>query len=144
MGAWAEDAFGNDTACDWAGDFSEEPSLDSVKSAIDCVANSEEYLDSDEAVECLVACEIVARLKGNWGEKSVYSEGVDKWIESNSIKPSVELVAAAEKAISRILSEESELRELWDEDSVNEKWHSEMNNLLARVKANIGSHAELF
>jgi len=23
MGAWAEDAFGNDTACDWAGDFSE-------------------------------------------------------------------------------------------------------------------------
>lgn len=135
MGAWAEDAFGNDTACDWAGDFSEKPSLDSVKSIIDCVADSEEYLGSDEASECLVACEIVARLKGNWGEKSAYSEDVDKWIESSSIEPSVELVAAAEKAISRILGDESELRELWDEDGVNEKWHTEMNDLLARVKS---------
>lgn len=135
MGAWAEDAFGNDTACDWAGEFSENPKLDIVKIAVDCVADSDEYLDSDDASECLVACEIVARLKGNWGEKSAYSEDVDKWIESTSIVPSVELVAAAEKAIIRILGEDSELRELWDEDGVNETWHSEMNELLVRVKS---------
>jgi len=135
MGAWAEDAFGNDTACDWAGDFSENPSLDIVKSTIDCVVESEEYLDSDEACEALVACEIVARLKGNWGEKSAYSEEIDKWVESMNTQPSVELVAAAEKAINRILDVNSELQELWDEDGENEKWHSEMNGLLARVKS---------
>lgn len=134
MGAWAEDAFGNDTACDWAGDFSENPSLDTVKSAIDCVVESEEYLESDEACEGLVACEIVARLKVNWGEKSAYSEEIDKWVESMNTQPGVELVAAAEKAINRILDENSELQELWDEDGENEKWHSEMNELLARVK----------
>jgi hypothetical protein len=133
MGAWAEDAFGNDTACDWAGDFLENPSLDAVKEAIDCVITSEEYLDSDVACEGLVACEIVARLKGSWGEKSAYSEEIDKWVESTSTEPSVELVTAAEKAIVRILGEASELQELWGEDGKNEKWHSGMNRLLERV-----------
>ncbi|MGX5174276.1 DUF4259 domain-containing protein [Aliikangiella sp. IMCC44653] len=57
MGAWAEDAFGNDTACDWAGDFAENPSIEVVKNAIDRVLSADEYLDSDEACECLVACE---------------------------------------------------------------------------------------
>lgn len=135
MGAWAEDAFGNDTACDWAGDFSENPSLDAVKSAINNVIESDEYLESDEACEGLVACEIVARLKGNWGEKNAYSEEIDKWVESMSIQPSVELITAAEQAIARILDQDSELQELWDEDGKNEKWHSEMNALLARVKS---------
>jgi hypothetical protein len=134
MGAWKEDAFGNDTACDWAGDFSVNPSLETIKNAIDYVVKSDEYLDSDEACECLVACEIVARLKGNWGEKSVYSEDVDKWVESMNMQPSPELVTAAEHAITRILGEDSELQELWDEDGVNEEWHSQMNDLLRRVK----------
>ncbi|MFS1525852.1 DUF4259 domain-containing protein [Microbulbifer sp. 2304DJ12-6] len=135
MGAWAEDAFGNDTACDWAGDFSENPSLEVVKEAINSVIATADYLDSDEACEGLVACEIVARLKGNWGEKSVYSEEIDKWVESTNVEPSKELVAAAEKAIVRILGSDSELQELWDEDGKSEKWHSEMNNLLERVKS---------
>ena len=135
MGAWAEDAFGNDTACDWAGDFSENPSLDAVRSAIEGVIESEEYLESEEACEGLVACEVVARLKGNWGEKSAYSEKIDNWVESVNAQPSVELVSAAEKAITRILGKDSELQELWDEDGKDEKWHSEMNGLLARVKS---------
>lgn len=121
MGAWAEDAFGNDTACDWAGDFADDPSLEKVEEAIDFVVNSEEYLDSDEACEALVACEIVARLKGNWGEKSAYSEAIDKWVEKADIEPSTELIEKAEKAISRILGDDSELQELWDEDEENEK-----------------------
>jgi hypothetical protein len=135
MGAWAEDAFGNDTACDWAGDFADDPSLEKVEEAIDLVVNSEEYLDSDEACEALVACEIVARLKGNLGEKSAYSEAIDKWVEKADIEPSKELIAKAEKAITRILGEDSELQELWDEDGENEKWHLEMNNLLSRLKS---------
>jgi len=130
MGVWAEGAFGNDTACDRVDDFSENLSLDAVKSAIDCVVKSDEYLDSDEACEGLVACEIVARLKGNWGEKSAYSEEVDKWVGSINTQPGLELVEAAENAITRILGEDSELQELWNEDGKNEKWHSQMNDLL--------------
>lgn len=135
MGAWAEDAFGNDTACDWAGDFAENPSIETVEQAIKTILDADEYLDSDEACEGLVAIEIVARLKGNWGERSAYSEEVDKWVESVNIKPSDELVSNAEKALLRILAENSELQELWDEDGVNETWHQEMDGLLMRVKS---------
>lgn len=133
MGAWAEDAFGNDTACDWAGDFCDEPSLERVEEAIDSVLESEDYLDADIASECLVACEIVARLKGNWGEKSSYSEGIDAWVESIDVIPSAALIQKCQAAIQQILGENSELQELWDEDGKNEKWHTEMDNLMKRV-----------
>jgi len=132
MGAWAADAFGNDTACDWAGDFSENPNIETIKNAIENVLRSEEYLESDEASECLVACEILARLKDQWGKKSAYSEEIDKWVESSDIKPSNELINQAQKSISRILGENSELQELWDE---NEEWHLEMRDLLKRVSS---------
>lgn len=133
MGTWAEDAFGNDTACDWAGDFAENPSLSALEEAIKLVLEADDYLDVDEACEGLVAIEIVARLKGNWGERSAYSEEVDKWVESVNIVPSSELISASENAIKRILASNSELQELWDEDGINEQWHQEMNALLTRV-----------
>jgi hypothetical protein len=133
MGAWAEDAFGNDTACDWADEFSEDPSIERVEEAIDSIFDADDYLDSDQASEGLVACEIVARLKGNWGIKNAYSERIDKWVASTKITPSAELVKKTQNAIHRILGENSELQELWDEDGENEKWHGEMNSLLKRV-----------
>jgi hypothetical protein len=133
MGAWAEDAFGNDTACDWAGDFAAAPSFDQVEAAIDRVLASEAYLDADEACECLVACEIIARLKGNWGAKNSYSEGIDQWVDSVTLIPSQALVSKAKQAISRILAENSELQELWDEEGYNDSWHEQMHSLLERV-----------
>ncbi len=133
MGTWAEDAFGNDKACDWADDFSDSPSLDKLKSAIENVIECDDYLESNEACECLVACEIIARLNGHWGERSAYSESIDKWVESTNIVPSIELVNPAQKAISRVLGENSKLQELWDGDGKNEKWHSEMSGLQQRV-----------
>ncbi|BFM38972.1 DUF4259 domain-containing protein [Synechocystis sp. LKSZ1] len=133
MGAWAEDAFGNDAACDWAGDFSENPSLDAVREAIDRVLEANDYLESDTASECLVACEVLARLKGQWGLKNAYSEAIDQWVESVNIVPPPDLITLATKAIARILGDNSELQALWDEDGKNEKWHLEMDNLLRRV-----------
>ena len=133
MGAWAEDAFGNDTACDWAGDFADNPSMELVEKAINAVISSNDYLDSDVAAEGLVACEIIARLKGHWGERSSYSESIDAWVNSNQILPSSDLITKASTAISRVLGENSELQELWDEDGVNETWHQVMDDLAKRV-----------
>lgn len=135
MGAWAEDAFGNDAACDWAGDFAENPNLDAVREAIERVLETDGYLESDEASECLAACEVLARLKGRWGLRNAYSEEIDRWVESVDIGPPEELMASAREAITRILGEDSELKELWDEDGTNEKWHDEMNDLLLRVSS---------
>ena len=132
MGAWAEDAFGNDIACDWAGDFAENPSFEIIDAVIERVLEAD-YIESDDASECVVACEILARLKGNWGRRSTYSESIDVWVESSKVTPPEYLINNAKIAITKILGENSELQELWDEDGKNEKWHQEMNDLLVRV-----------
>lgn len=133
MGAWAEDTFGNDTACDWVGSFLEKPGLKAVWAAIMAVQNSEEYLDSDEASDCLAACEVVARLQGQWGQRNAYSEKLDAWIEANPTEVPEKLKKAADAAIERILGPDSELPELWDEDGRNEAWHEAVDDLRRRV-----------
>jgi hypothetical protein len=133
MGTWSEDAFGNDVACDWASDFVENPSMEAVEKAIDAVIDEDAYLDADTACEGLVACEIVARLNGNLGLTSAYSAGVDSWVRASSVTLSASLISKAARAVDRVLVENSELRELWDEGGVDEDWHREMASLRSRI-----------
>jgi hypothetical protein len=107
MGAWAEDTFGNDSACDWAGDFLENPGLETVQEAIDAVLGTDDYLDS-------------------------YSESLDAWIEANPTTVPKGLKVAANAAIDRILGPDSELPELWDEGGRNEAWHNAIEDLRQR------------
>ena len=135
MGAWAEDTFGNDAACDWVGSFLDNPGLEAVRSAIQAVLETgDDYLDSDEACDCLAACEVVARLQGKWGIRNPYSEDLDSWIESNPTNVPDDLKSSADSAIERILASESELPELWDEDGRNETWHNSIDNLRERIR----------
>ena len=134
MGAWAEDTFGNDTACDWIGAFLDEPGLGMVRKTIDTVLASDDYLDSDEACDCLAACEVVARLQGKWGLRNAYSEDLDKWVEANPTSVPDDLKNAADLAIGKILAPDSELLELWDEDGRNDEWHNAVDDLRERVK----------
>lgn len=134
MGAWAEDTFGNDTACDWVDTFLDDPGLPAVKSAIKAVLDTDDYLDSDAAWECLAACEVIARLQGKWGIRNAYSEELDEWIEANPTAISDDLRTAADSAIERILGADSELPELWDEDGRNEDWHKAIDDLRERIR----------
>jgi hypothetical protein len=103
MGAWDVDSFGNDTACDWAYDLEDATDLSYVREALDAVLEvGDEYLDSDEACMALAACEVLARLKGNWGKRNAYSETVDKWVESHPQTPPADLIQTALSAIDRV------------------------------------------
>ena len=134
MGAWSEDTFGNDTACDWIYDFLDAPGVSTVSKALDAVLDEKEYLDSDIACEALAACEVIARLKGNWGLRDAYSEELDNWIKGNPQQVSPEIVAKADAAISKIMGKNSELLELWDEDGKNSTWHRKIKDLQERIK----------
>ena len=134
MGAWAEDTFGNDTACDWLGGFLENPGLPAVKSAIQAVLESDDYVDSDEACDCLAACEVIARLQGKWGLRNAYSDELDQWIQANPTAVPADLKIAADAAIERILGSESELPELWDEGGRNDVWHNAIDDLRVRIQ----------
>ena len=134
MGAWSEDTFGNDIACDWVGTFLDVPSLETVREAIDEVLGTEDYLDSYEASMCLAACEVIARSQGRWGVRDAYSEELDAWLEQNPLEIQEDLKKAADDAIARILGPDSELVELWDDGGYNESWHEAVDDLRARVK----------
>lgn len=134
MGAWAEDTFGNDTACDWKHTFLEAPGLEPLREAIDAVLRENDYLDGDLACECLAACEVIARLQGRWGVRNTYSRKLDEWIETNPIAVPDRLKADADEAIERILGADSELQQLWDDGGRNENWHRAVDDLRERVR----------
>lgn len=133
MGTWGTGAFENDTAADWAFEMEAAEDLSPVLRAIvDVLQVGDDYLDVDDACCALAACEVVARLKGNWGDRDAYSEPVDQWVEAHSETPRPDLVEGALRAIDRILKPPSELLELWQEVGA-EEWISSVEELRKRV-----------
>ena len=92
-----------------------------------------DYLDSDVACEALAAAEVVARLRGNWGVRDSYTEAIDAWVEAHPGEPSPDLIARAVAAINRIVTEPSELLELWSESEDDSNWRQSVEELKKRV-----------
>ena len=138
MGTWAVDTFGNDTACDWAGQFARAGTLEDVPLKLAEVLSSGDYLDADIATEALAACEVLARLQGRWGLRNAYSQDLDAWVLSHPIQPSADLIRKAVLAIDRILAEQSELAELWKDSPEGGAWRTSVEDLRRRVSGTGG------
>lgn len=136
MGTWAVDAFGNDYAQDWAQDLHETSNMDAVEdtlnTALDTAAGE---LDAPFAAEALVAIEVLARLQGKGGARSEDSALVDEWVDARKpkAKPRADLAEKALRALERILSDDSELRELWEDSEHYEAWRASVDDLRARL-----------
>lgn len=135
MGAWGTGVFDNDTACDWAFSLEGSNDLSVVEATLEKVlATGSEYLEAPDSEEGLAAVEVVARLQGNFGEKNSYTEPVDSWVDKNKIKVPPELATKALATIERILSEPSEIVELWKESGEFDAWKSNIENLKSRIR----------
>jgi hypothetical protein len=133
MGAWGELAFDNDTANDWAYGLDEVDDLSLVESAlVELEDVGDEYLDQDIACNALAACEVLARLLGNFGYRNAYTEKVDNWVAAHPTKPELGLLIRARGAIQRVLGEESELRQLWEEAD-GDSWRKTVEDLRQRL-----------
>ncbi len=136
MGTWSHEAFGNDTACDWAAALAEGDSLQPVERAIDAVARAPAgVLDADTAVEALAAAEVVARLRGRPGDGSAYTAPVDAWVLRTRHRPSAALVQGALAALDRIAGPDSELHALWAEGDGLADWLASIADLRGRLTA---------
>lgn len=134
MGAWGTDTFDNDTAGDWGYDLEEHADLSLVRSTIEqALSVGSEYLDSDLGCTSLAACEVLARLQGNFGAQSAYTEAVDQWVRSHPMSVPSELVVLAVRVIDRVLTTPSELLELWEEAGDEDEWRARVGNLRERV-----------
>ncbi len=125
MGAWNYGVFDDDTAYD---------ALDDLKAAEDIVKNMEEYFDIvieseyveyDDAHYALVSATIIDSIL-NKTEHRCDDEEYSQWIQTWTNLDVSSLKSKAIKAINAILSENSELKELWEEnDSLYESWKEE-------------------
>lgn len=134
MGAWAVEAFGNDDAADWAYGLENVKDLSLVEATLDkVIATAGEYLGAADAAEALAAIEVIARLQGNWGERSPYSEPADLWVEANRLVPPGDVAGKAHRVIDLILGGNSELNELWRDSDEHSDWLTSVMELKSRV-----------
>lgn len=135
MGAWDSDPFGNDTACDWKYEVEESEGLEVIEDTLDTViATGDDYLEAPEAEEAIAAADTIARLKGRAYIKNSYTESLDAWVAKQKIEVPQELVDKALIVIDRILTEPSELLELWEETGEPSEWRKHLEDLKERLK----------
>ncbi|MFF0554850.1 DUF4259 domain-containing protein [Streptomyces sp. NPDC004266] len=129
MGTWDIGPFDNDTAADFSYRVDEAPEEKRAEVLLaafrEVTATGEEYLDADLAVEAIASAALVAA-QCPGGEPVTTSYGPQKPLPE--LPPELRPMAA--EALDRVLTEPSELLELWEE-SDGEEWKAGVRRLRA-------------
>ena len=137
MGTWDVGPFDNDTAADWSGDLHDAAPAQRtalVRGALTAVLdNGDDYLDSDLAVEAIAAAAIVAsQLPGGARITSPYAP--DFLLEGGKLEVPDDLPALAVQALDRIVGDDSEWRELWEESDRYTSALAELQHIQATIQ----------
>ncbi len=134
MGAWATDSFSNDDAADWFGDLEAQGDFSTVEAALDAVIDcGEDYLEAPDGAAGLAAAEVVAAAFGRAGEAAKTHEGLMSWLAGSNVPPSPDVIPKAIAAVDRVVTEPSELMELWQDSDDYEAWQADVADLKARL-----------
>jgi hypothetical protein len=114
MGAWESGVFDNDDAADWINELAGANSLDILSNAIDAVMKADDYLEAPEGSRLLCACEVIAALSDK--PSTNLPDEVSQWVKSYEAQDSSELIPVALQAIDRVIDDNSELKQLWEEN----------------------------
>lgn len=127
MGTWDTGPFDNDTAADFSYSLDEAVEAERenmVRDALIRVIETDDYLDSGEAVEAVAAAAlIVAQCPGGGPVTTPY--GPDEALPVFS----ADLRGLAVRALDRVLAKDSELAELWDETDKGAEWRQSVLDL---------------
>lgn len=134
MGVWDHTTFGNDDACDWAGELQSYQDLSFVSETLDKVIDiGGEYLDSFESLQAIAAAEVVAGLLGQLAEGDTNTEPIDAWVEAHPQDVPEALLVKSHQVLDRILVQPSELLELWEESDLFDRWKDSITELKNRI-----------
>jgi hypothetical protein len=138
MGTWGHGFFEDDSALDFMADLEESDNpKDVIKEVFESAINSD-YLESDEGTAIIVAAAYVDRqTNGTRFSPSTYIHplSVDTFPERNTEIDLSDLRSAAVGALERVLSNRSELKELWEESGELGEWEAGVFNLGNRLKS---------
>ncbi|HTP76426.1 MAG TPA: DUF4259 domain-containing protein [Rhizomicrobium sp.] len=135
MGAWGKGALENDDACDYADMIADGKDLSGLERTLDtAIQAGEDYLEVSDGAEALAAGEIVARLLGRPGALTPRTAKIDEWISGLKQAPGAPLVDKAVQAVTRVMTEPSELMEIWIDSDNFDDWQDGVEDLLHRLK----------
>jgi hypothetical protein len=137
MGAWGTGIFDDDTALDFVGDVrSADDPLSMMQTALECATNAD-YLEYDGACAAIVVAAIVDSVQvGSRLDPSSDDQGLDEWVRALDRASVVAMSARAAAALSRVLSDGCELRELWEENEADfPVWSGTIKALRSRLGA---------
>lgn len=138
MGAWAEGAFDNDDATDWAAQFDgadQEAGLRLIEDALSQAAQTSPggYLDIDAGAQAVAAAELVTCVAGQPVRVTPHNESALRWATRTSPHTAPSLAILAIRAVERVTGPRSELATLWDEAGTS--WRASMADLASRLHA---------
>jgi hypothetical protein len=113
MGAWGTGPFENDDVLDWLPEWEDADDLTPARLAVMEAVLADEYLEAPEASRAVAAAEIIAASRG--AGSAALPEGVSQWLRAHPDAADADDADAAGRAIDRVLADNSELNELWDE-----------------------------
>ncbi|MFC7246655.1 DUF4259 domain-containing protein [Catellatospora aurea] len=117
MGTWDSGPFDNDSAADWCGDLDDaDPGqrLGIVRQALAAVADHAGFLDDRLGVRAIAAAAvIVSQRPGAEPLTSPYAP--DFLLQGESLVVPEDVAALAVRALDRVVGEDSEWRELWED-----------------------------
>ncbi|MFD8538522.1 DUF4259 domain-containing protein [Streptomyces rubrogriseus] len=127
MGTWDIHPFDNDTAADFANDLDDADTLERValiRTVLMRAAHSKDYLEAPEAEEAVAAAALVAAQCSDTEPGSI-PYGPEEPIPT--LPADLRLVAV--EALDRVLADESELSELWEESEGGGAWKRSIGRL---------------
>ena len=130
MGAWGVGIYENDTAADWIAEL-ESVGASVIGSSLR-VALEDDYLDADAGSRALAAADVIGRLRVGAGG-GIGPEPVLSWVGSHPGDPSDGLLRLAERAVDRVLGEQSELAALWAETDDLAAWRATTQIVVGRL-----------
>ena len=138
MATWDIGPYGNDFAQDWAEDLQESNDLYFIENTLDNVlsAANAEVLEAPYGAEGIAAVEALLRLYDRGGALDEDTQRVDDWVGAikGRFRLRTDLFEKAGRALDFILSERSELRELWQDSEHYEQWRAGVEAQQARLQ----------
>ena len=134
MGTWGNGSFENDDAADFMADLTDVADLRLVSDALAAVLAAEDYLEAPEACLGIAAAEVVAAAAGRPTAAAQKEEELTEWLARIAPEMSPDLIKQAIQALDRIVGEQSELRELWEEADEADAWQATVMALKAKLQ----------
>ena len=134
MGAWGCTTFEDDSTCDWAYDlYAAENTVQFLRESL-TPEETDDYLEYDDCCSILGAAETVYSLLFEVRDNPPVE--FQEWVKNHRGLDVTDLKPVCVLALNRVLSENSELNELWTENSTEyPEWKGNIERMIHAFNA---------